>query len=248
MLKRNLTGVVIAALAIVALSAVGASSASAVEFALPNVECSGAVNWALCYENEAGKTTPCTVASKMCEFEGEQSEEVKGGLMKFTALTVPQQVIECETSEGTGTIKQLTPLKVNSPTTLTGKLKYKGCALTSEPKKKCVVNVNNETVELLGELSSETDLLLKPKELTTFITITYANNGKEVCPATFAGPRKVTGTQDVEILEPGVLLLSHVGVAVGETLEFFSNKAELAQELTLTFTGLNKDPWGVALA
>jgi hypothetical protein len=266
MFKRSLTGVMIATLVVVAISAVGASSASAAEFVLLNVECNKTgPNWGLCYENEAGKET-CKASSKMCEFEGEQSEEVKGGgNVVFTILTLPQQIIECKeaeleveigkikflvldpSSEGTGTIKQLKPLVAGSPTTIEGKLKYNECALTTEPKKKCVVNVTNETVELLGELSSETDLLLKPKFGTTFITIDYLNNGAVVCPTAFAGEHRVTGTQDVEISEPGVLKTSHVGHAVGETLEFFSNNAELAQELTLTFKGANNDPWGIEL-
>jgi hypothetical protein len=237
MLRRKFMGLIVGAALIAAISVVGASSASAAVFTLTTTACTGGTNVALCYETAANCTTT-EPASKKCELEVEQSETVSGGKVVFTVLTAPVQKIECQKSEGSGTIIQKEPLVATKKTTLQGILKYKECKLTTEPMKKCVVNENNETKELLGTLENEKELKLVPKAGTAFIEITYSNNGAEKCPATFLGTHTVTGSQVVEIINPGVAEPTKSGKAIGETLEFLSAKAELSQELTLTFTGL----------
>jgi hypothetical protein len=234
MLRRKIMGVIIAAALVVAVGAVGASSASAVIFTLTLTACTGEAKAALCYE---------TAGKEKLELEGQQSETVAGGVVDFTILTTPQQIILCEKSTGSGTISQLHPLKAGEPTTIQGILKYEGCKLDTEPSKKCVVNLNNETKELLGTLEkgaegTEEELKLVPKAGTVFIEITYSNNGAEKCPATFLGTHAVTGSQLVDIINAEVAEPTKSGEALGETLEFLSAKAELSQELTLTFTGL----------
>jgi hypothetical protein len=242
MLKLRTLGV-LGVLTAVMLS-MATSSAFGKEWTLTESTCaSGTVTWAVCYELvEKKKTTePFTAVecnkekATLCELEGEESETVAGGTIVFTAKTAPAQKIECEKSEGSGTISQLHPLETGEKTTLKGKLKYKGCLLITEPMKKCVVNTENETVELLGTLENEKELKLEPESGATFLTITYKNNGSETCPASFAGEHAVTGTQIVEILNPEVDEETKKGKAIGHTLKFFSNEAELSQELTLTF-------------
>jgi len=214
-----------AAFMVAAINAVAVSSASAAVFSLSKIACSGGSNVALCYETSKEKF----------ELTGEQAELVEGGAVDFTILTTPQQIILCAKSEGTGTLIQKEPLVAGKKTTLKGKLAYLECKLDTEPAKKCVVNVNNETTLLLGTLESEKELKLVPAEGTVFIEITYSNNGTETCPVTFKGTHAVTGTQAVEILSPGTAEATKKGDATGETLEFFSVKAELEQELTMSF-------------
>jgi hypothetical protein len=225
MLRKKLIGLLVAGLTTTALSAMVVSSASA-EFTKTTTECSGGTNVALCYE---------TTAKAKDELEGEQGELVTGNEIKFLVKTSPEQEITCTSSKGSGTIVQLHPLEAGAKTTLHGFLEYAGCALATEPKKKCAVNKENKTVELLGTLESETEIKLEPKSGATFLTITYSNNGSETCPASFAGEHAVTGTQSVEIVEPSVPATEKKGKAIGETLKFFSDAAKLTQELTLAF-------------
>jgi hypothetical protein len=231
MQRTKFMGVLIAAFVVTAISAVGASSASAVVFTLTTTLCTGGTNVALCYSTTANPET--------LELIGEQSETVEGGLVVFTINTEPVQKIECESSSGSGTIFQKEPLVAGKKTTLKGFLKYKGCVLVTEPNKKCIAQKENETTELEGTLETETTLALKPASGTTFIEIEYTNNGTEKCPATFLGKHAVTGTQTVEILKASTPEETKKGKAVGKTLKFFSSTAELSQELTLTFTGLS---------
>jgi hypothetical protein len=226
---KKLTGALLMALLLTAIGAVTASSASAVVFTLTTTACTGGTNVALCYEN---------AAKEKLELTGEQSETVAGGKVIFTVNSEPAQKIECTTSKGSGTIIQKEPLVAGKKTTLKGTLTYEGCKLITEPSKKCVVNVTNTTKALLGTLETVSTLKLVPETGTVFIEITYSNNGTEKCPVTFLGTHAVTGTQTVEILSPETAAATKSGKAIGETLEFFSSKANLSQELTMSFTGL----------
>jgi hypothetical protein len=218
-----------AAFVVAAVSAAGASSASAAVFTLTSTACTGGTNVAICYEN---------AAKEKLELTGEQSETVAGGIVVFTIKTEPAQKIECKESTGSGTISQKEPLVAEKKTTLKGTLTYKGCKLTTEPSKKCVTQVEDTTKELEGTLATESTIVLKPVSGTTFIEIEYTNNGTEKCPATFLGKHSVTGSQTVEILSPGTAEETKKGKAIGHTLTFFSSEAELSQELTMSFTGL----------
>jgi hypothetical protein len=231
MVKRKLT-VLMAALMAVAFSAVAVSSASAVVFTLATTECTGGTNVALCWSEKEEEASP------LLELTGEQSETVTGGVVDFTVNVEPVQIILCEKSTGSGTIFQKEPLGTGAKTTLKGTLTYEGCKLDTEPTKKCVVTVNNTTKPLLGTLINGKEIELKPETGSTFIEITYSNNGAEKCPVAFSGTHPVTGTQNVEILNPTKHELTKKGKAVGKTLEFLSSKAELSQELTMSFTGL----------
>jgi uncharacterized cupredoxin-like copper-binding protein len=226
---KKLSGALLMALLLTAIGAISASSASAAVFTKTTKACSGGSNIALCYE---------TASKEKLILEGEQSETVAGGTVVFTVNSEPAQKIECTTSKGSGTIFQKEPTVAGKKTTLKGTLTYEGCKLTTEPSKKCVVNVTNTTKALLGTLETGSTLKLVPETGTVFIEITYSNNGTETCPATFKGTHAVTGSQTVEINNPTVAEETKSGKAIGETLEFFSSKAKLSQELTLTFTGL----------
>jgi hypothetical protein len=224
MLKRKLMGVLMATVVVGAFGAAGASSASAV-FVLSAQECVGGTNVALCYELLGGKF----------ELTGTQAELVTGGKIVFTIKTTPEQKIECEKSKGHGTITQTEPLTAGKKTTLKGFLNYEGCKLITEPKAKCITQVNDETKELEGVLETESTLALKPATGTVFIEIEYTSVPGQTCPATFIGKHSVTGTQTVEILNPGVAEKTKKGKAIGHTLKFFSAEAELTQELTMAF-------------
>jgi hypothetical protein len=228
---KKLTGALLMALLLTALGAITASSASAAVFTLSTEPCTGGTNVAICWNN----------AGVLSELVGEQSETVEGGAISFTINTEPQQIILCEKSKGSGTIFQKEPLVAGKKTTLKGTLTYEGCKLDTEPAKKCVVNVTNTTLPLLGTLETVSTLKLIPESGLVFIEITYSNNGTEKCPLTFLGTHSVTGTQTVEIINPETHEVTKKGKAIGETLEFFSSKAKLEQELTLTFTGLGDE-------
>jgi hypothetical protein len=225
MLKSKLTGMLGAALIVAAINAVAVSSAAAAVFTLTTTACTGGTNVALCYETETTKD----------ELTGEQSVLVEGGTVVFTAKVSPEQKIECTKSSGSGTIVQTEPLTAGKKTTFHGKFLYTGCKLTTEPKKKCVVNENNETFELEGTLESESELKAKPKAGEILMTITYSNNGTETCPATFLGEHGISGTQSMEVVNPGTPSETGKAKAIGRTLKFFSAEGELSQEMTMSF-------------
>jgi hypothetical protein len=237
MRKAQVRIVIFAAICAAALCSIAASSASAlVEFSLTNSACSGGTTVAICYVG----TNPKGEHGSW-EFKGQQSETVTGGAITLLIKSEPEQIIECASSNGSGTITQNSPLP-SGLTTIAGKLFYGGCKLITEPSKKCVVQTTNETRELLGELESETEIKLMPETGTTFLTIVYSNISEvTLCPVIFLGEHAVTGTQSVRIIEPGFPSLAKSGEAFGETLELFSDKAHLSQRLTLTFSPLSEE-------
>jgi hypothetical protein len=228
---------------VAAFSAVAASSASAVVFTLSTLPCTEGTNVALCWQESAAKPE-CNPALKatLCELIGEQSETVSGGLLSLTVLGSPNIVIECTASTGKGTIVQLEPLVAGKHTTIVGGvILYEGCKITSteELAKKCKVPAERETKPIKGELQTQTELLLEPATGTVFIEIPFENNGTETCPTAVKGARNVTGKQLVTILNPEIHELTKTGETVVESeLELFSDKADLKQPLTLSFTGL----------
>src|ERR1019366_8063319 len=239
MLKRKVLGV-LAVTAVAAFSALGASSASAVVFTLSTLKCEGGSNVALCWESKA--KTECVAGELLCELFGEQSETGKGGLVVFTVLSSPIQVIECTEATGKGTILQKEPLVAGKKTTIDGGIvTFKGCKLTlpEEIAKKCMIPEEKETKPLTSELLSESELVVKPESGTVFIEIPYTNKGTEKCPVTFLGTHNVSGEQQVTIEKPGEREETKTGNTVEESkLEFFSSKADLKDRFTITFTGL----------
>jgi hypothetical protein len=232
MLQRNIKGALMAALIVSAISAITASSASAVTFTLTKTACTGGTNVALCYE---------TAAKEKLELIGEQSETVAGGITILDILTTPEQKLECTSATGKGTILQNAPLPSGLTEIDKGTITYSGCKITApaEIAKKCKIELEKTTNALHGELISEKELTLEPETGTVFIEVVYSNNGGEKCPLTFLGGHNITGKQKVEILNPGVAEETKTGKAIGEELQFFSAGAELLEELILTFTGLN---------
>jgi hypothetical protein len=87
MLRLKVAGAIIAAAMVLVVSAVGASSASAVVFTFMFTACTGGTDVALCYE---------TAGNKNLALEGEQSATIEDGVLDCTIVTTPQQVILCE--------------------------------------------------------------------------------------------------------------------------------------------------------
>jgi hypothetical protein len=245
MLRRKLAALLFAGCLVVAASAMSASSASAA-FTLTTKACTGGAFLGLCYENE--KATECGEKSTVCELEGTSTETVSGGATTLKINTSPNVVVECKTASGSGTIDQLSPL-TESAQILKGVIGYKGCKITApaEIVTKCVIPETKETNLLLGTLTSVEKLLLKPETGTVFIEIPFTSKEGQTCPATVKGTRSVTGEQEVTIASPETFGSSKTGTAVlVSKLEFFSQKAELTEELTLTLAeSISPDTWAI---
>jgi hypothetical protein len=229
-MKRNLTRLILAAVVVMAVNGVVASSASAVVFTLGTTECTGGTEVRLCWSEKE------EAASPLLELSGQQSETVAGGTVKFLILSEPEQEIECKEAIGSGTITQEGVLTGGPKTSLKGTITYKGCKLTKGPTTTCSIKEEEKTKELLGVLESQTELKLTPETGAVFIEIEYL-----LATCAFKGKHSVTGSQIVEILNPESHALSIKGKAItkaGTGLEFLSSPAVLTQELTLSFTGL----------
>jgi hypothetical protein len=224
----------LAVCAVVVCSAAAAGSASAEVFKLEASECTGGTNVALCWSAEEAEASP------LKELVGKQSETVSGGDVMLT-VSNPEITILCTGATGSGTISQPEPLVAGKKTTLTGTITYSGCTIEASAAiaKKCKIPTSKTTKELLGTLTSGTELLLAPASGTEFITIEFENNGAEVCPATIKGNRTVVGEQVVTITNPTKHELTKSGTSVVKSkLKFFEEPAELTESLTLSFTGL----------
>jgi uncharacterized protein YbcI len=232
--------VFIMGVALVAMGGLTASAASAEVFELRSEECNGAV-WNLCWaETEAGA---------LRELQGTQSITAEGGKNLFVVPGIPVE-IECEKvkSEPGGTIQQPEPLVKTG--TILGLLVFEGCKLvgTNATATKCVIPTKEVTKELSGELTSATNVLLKPEEGEVFIEITFTSKEGQTCPATVIGKRKITGMEDVTILNPQHTLNSKTGESVVKSeLLFIEKAAELTGQITVTLTGF-EDWFDVTLA
>jgi hypothetical protein len=226
MSRIKLTGALMAAVLVAAISGVGASAASAETFTLTTTKCTGGTFLNLCYE---------TTGKEKLELTGKQTVAVTNtttGVFKVPSLGIE---ILCATVTGAGTITQTSPL--------TEKGKIKGtlvfhCVLDTPAK--CKIPAEKETLPLVGELISESELLLKPETGTTFIELPFENNGTETCPATIKGTHKITGEQVVKIINPGVAEETKEGESVEVSkLKFSEEAATLTGKLKLSFTGLS---------
>lgn len=238
MLGRKLAGLLIAA-AVVALSGLAATTASAAVFSLTSVACSGGTTVAICYQGKdpAG-------AEGSWELSGKQSVTAAGGAGKLVVPTLETLTIACtSTASGeTPVITQNSPLG-NGKTTITGgDLVFKGCAPTAPASvvEKCVIPTEKETLKLEGTLESGTEVKLVPASGTTFIEIPFTSKSTLTCPAAFIGNLKIRGSQVVTIVSPAAPEKTKRGDAVAKSGLFYgeSNAAELTGEITLTFTGL----------
>lgn len=193
---KALLGSLLAVMAVLAMSGLGASSAMAV-FPAELVEepCTGGkfINacWAPVKEGE------------LLELRGEEEfllleEGVLGGdtnvslLAKFGAEDVH---IVCESTDlEENLLLQASPLAENY--LIDVKLLFLECKLEGALGKKCLVPVEKSTEALDGSPGTEErDVVFKPVTGTTFIVIPFSNNGTETCPATIKGEKKITGEQ-----------------------------------------------------
>jgi len=235
-MKRYLMVAAVAAVTLVAFSALASSSALA--FTLGTEECKGGVAAELarlCWaESETGV---------LLELTGTETETVSSGAVTLLILTEPTQTIDCNKSKGSGTVTQTEVLTVGAqtlPTTIEGTITYEECTLL-EPPPGCTIKTSETTKEILGTLDSGTIVKLKPKTGEVFIEIEYKG-----ATCALKGKHSVTGTQDAEIVEPTKekLTITATAVAVvGTGLTFLSSPADLTQTLTLTFTGVDKEDW-----
>ncbi len=232
MIRRKFLVVPLGLLTFIAISSGAITSASAVVFTLSTTECTGGTGVGLCWSELEAESSP------LLELTGKQSETVSGGK---TILKVASVSIECLTATGAGTINQEGPLTGGKTTITGGTITYKGCVITgpAAPAAKCAIPEEKSTATISAELPNEHEIVLKPEAGTVFIEIPFTNKGAETCPAAIKGTHSVTGSVAVEILTPKAHQLTKVGKAQNPTkLEFFSEKAELTEELEMSFTGL----------
>ncbi len=231
-MRMKLTGALLTALIVTALSGVAATTASAA-FTL-GAECKGGVIINLCDVNSL---------SEVKELEGSESFTVTQlGIATLKGTIGGEAVtVTCEETVATGTplITQTSPLTVEGE--ITGSLTFKKCKVTGNATvaKKCKIPVEKESTPLAGLLVTVSELLLKPKTGTEFIIIPFENNGTEVCPATIKGNRAVTGEQAITISEPEVPQKEKTGKTVVKSgLKLAGEPAELEGTLDLKLTNL----------
>ncbi len=239
MLRRKLIVVLLGLLAIVATNAIAASSASAVVFTLTTEECTGGTGIGLCWSELEAESSP------LLELTGKQTVRIEGGHVTFKVATLG---ILCLKFLGEGTINQEKPL-TGGTTTITGLIiTFEECEL-DEPATlaiKCKVPVERSTKAITATLPNENEHMLKPSEGSVFIEIPIENKGTEKCPAAVVGTHNVTGSVNIKINEPLVHLLTHTFSVINPTLlEFFSEKATLEAEGTISLPGL-EDFWDLS--
>jgi hypothetical protein len=237
-----LTGVLFA---LVAMSAVAASSASAA-FVLSTTACEGGVP-ALCWNSEGA----------LLEFTG--TEEATGKLEAGTENLLKGNLgenirITCTAAAVTGTIKQAEPLVV-AGVIEKSTIAFSGCTITETAglAKKCKINLEKVTTKALGGTFLNADPVstttFKPEGSETFTGIVFENNGAEVCPATVKGEKLVKGKQVCNNVEPEVHATVHLiqCLTTGSELKLGENVAEFDATFELTLKNTT-DAWDLALA
>ncbi len=232
MLKRKLMALLLAAFAVTAVTAIAASTASAA-FTLSTVECGGGPKWGLCWSE--------TETSALLELTGENAATALGGENLFNVPELGVEILCKKVKDlGNGKVTQSEPLGT-AANVITGSLNFEECALEGEGTitKLCTIPASEKTNELSGELTSETNVHLVPKTGTVFIEIEFKNKSEtEKCPATVVGKRKVTGSQDLTVTNPGATLSTKSANAVVKSgLLFIEKAAELTGSITVTLTG-----------
>jgi hypothetical protein len=245
-MRGKLTGVLLAAVMVAALSGIATSAASAAVFTLAATTCTGGTFKNLCWSN----------AGVLQELTGEQTFAVKQigkGLLKGI-IGGEEVTVECtETTVGAAVppvIVQTSPLTENGK--IKGTLVFKGCKVTGNATvlKKCKIPVEKESLSLLGELTevnaTKATLHLTPASGTEFIVIPFENNGTETCPATIKGNRAVTGSQDITVEKPEEHTTTKTGKTVVKSgLKLAGEPAELTATLEISLTGLG-DEWDLS--
>jgi hypothetical protein len=230
MSRIQLTGALMAAVLVAAISGIGASAASA-EFVLSTTKCTGGTFINECYEN--------TTSKEKLELTGTQAVAVTSTTVGDFEVPELGIVILCTIGGVTGsdTITQSSPL--TSSGKITGKLNFK-CTL--EAPAKCTIPPEKETLPLIGTLTAQNELTITPEggANKALLELTFSDNGTEKCPATVFGNHIVTGTAVVKVLNPETPAAFKEGESWVEksTLLFSEEPADLAGNLELTYTGL----------
>jgi hypothetical protein len=240
MSRRATLGIAVL-LCISAFTVVTAAAAAQVTFVLTNEACTGGTKFDLCYEglNKEGKQGKWELSGLQIVAQRDATNVV----FKVPAKVGTTVTIECKKlKQGVkeeNRMTQTNPLWENSKTT--GTLSFEECAITA-PKadvENCTIPAAKETTSLSGELTSETNLRLAPKAggAAPVIEIPFANKGAKVC--VLKGTKKVTGFQDIEIINAGVAEKTKQGKAKEESgLKFGEETASLSGELEMLFPGL----------
>jgi hypothetical protein len=235
-------------LAVLSISALAASSASAVFTLATTDECGAAGIPTWCWENTANK--------KLFNFSGTNS--VAGKLEPETVnllkgLLGEEIELKATGASLTGTLEQGTVL-VNEAAISGVVIEFTGVTVTGNAAaaKKCAVKGEVvKTNSIAGSFGGAiTKTKFKPTSGTTFASIEFINKGTETCPATIKGTKLVKGTQECENLEPGVDATTKL-ILCKETessLTLGENTATFEAEFELTLGEGNTDPWSLDLA
>jgi hypothetical protein len=241
---------VLSAVAVLAILAVGASTASAAEFTLTKEECKSGTSIIFCYATSSG--------GSLFELKGEE----EFSLVAPDAITLLAELggetinIGCTTTEAlneslgaNGLVLQHTPLGTGASNYLLNfVLFFSSCKLVGGISKKCEVPTTNLTNLLDGEPTSTEGVVFKPESGTIFIEIPLKNAGTETCPATIVGTRKVTGTQLCEwsgITTPTTAHLLTCAESSG--LKFAENTASIdGVDWTVLPVNLGTDLWDIS--
>jgi hypothetical protein len=237
-----LTGVLFA---LVAMSAVAASSASAA-FVLSTTACDSGVP-ALCWNSEGVLLELTGTEEATGKFEAGTENLLKGNLGENIRIT-------CTTAAVAGTIAQPEPL-VKAGVIEKSTIAFSGCTITEVPNlvKKCKIKEGKITTKALGGTFANEDPVktttFKPEGSETFAGIVFENNGTETCPATVKGEKLVKGTQVCNNVAPETHAVVHLieCLTTGSTLKLGENVAEFDATFELELKNTT-DEWDLALA
>ncbi len=238
-----LTGVLFA---LVAMSAVAASSASAVPFVLATTACEGGVP-ALCWNSEGALLEFTGTEEATGKFEPGVENLLKGNLGENIRIT-------CTTAAVAGTISQPEPL-VKAAVIEKSTIAFSGCTIseTAALVKKCKIKEEKITTKALGGTFANEDPVktttFKPEGSETFTGIVFENNGAETCPATVKGEKLVKGKQVCNNVTPETHAKVHLieCLTTGSELKLGENVAEFDATFELELKNTT-DEWDLALA
>jgi len=215
--------VLLSSMAVLVVSAIGASSAFAT-FTKTSVKCEGTGVPTVCLSTTEKGT-------ELFEASGTESianvKEVKASVLKVTSIGLE---IQCTTDAATGQINQTEPL-IKAYSLSKFVLKFSTCKVTGAHEKECKVVEPMTTKNLTGTLLSEKEIEAKPESGEIFTEIEIGNQTGQTCPATIKGVNPVKGAQICTLPENTVDLKTHkLACAAGTKLKFGSNEATFEGE------------------
>ncbi len=221
--------VLLSSMAVLVVSAIGASSAFAT-FTKTGEKCTG-----------SGVPTVClSGAEKGTElFEATGTETIKNvtakspSILKVASLSLE---IECKKDEATGTINQTEPL-VKAYSLSKFVLTFSECAVKGAHAAECKVVEPIKTKGLAGTLLNEKEIEAKPETGEIFTEIEIGNK-TGTCPATIKGINPVKGSQKCTLPKNSEALKAPVlaCAATGSSLKFGSNTATFEGEASFELT------------